>query len=193
MNTLQFPLGSIEDRGVTVEVTVPGEDLRPEGAKKSPVGPVTVRGTLSPSGHEYIFWGTVSGSFTLPCDRCLEDTRQTFSSGVTWTFIHGTHPVHGKSDEEAEAFEDIEDDAVVPFDGQTIDLLPPVWEEVMLAMPAKVLCKDDCAGLCPACGANWNRETCVCGVASVDEGLSTKGLAGLKDMLPKLTAGPSEE
>ncbi|MBM3289659.1 MAG: DUF177 domain-containing protein, partial [Candidatus Hydrogenedentes bacterium] len=88
---------------------------------------------------------------------------------------------------------DLEDDAAVPFDGVTIDLLPTVWEEVVLAMPAKVLCKDECAGMCPRCGANLNRETCGCGAANDDGHFSTKGLAGLKDLLPKLKAAPPEE
>ncbi|NUM52448.1 MAG: DUF177 domain-containing protein [Candidatus Hydrogenedentes bacterium] len=193
MNTLQYPLGSIEEHGLSVDVTVPGEDLRPQGAKEFPVGPVTVRGTISPGGPEYIFYGTVSGSITAPCDRCLVDTQQSFTSEVTWAFVHGAPEHHGAvSEEDEDDLDDLDDGAVVPFDGQTIDLLPTVWEEVVLAMPAKVLCKDDCAGLCPKCGANLNRENCGCAVAMEDGRFSSKGLAGLKDMLPKLKA-PLEE
>lgn len=198
MNTLQFPLGSIEDHGLSVDVTVPGENLRPEGAKEFPVGPVTVKGTLSPGGHEYIFFGTVAGSITAPCDRCLEDAQQSFTSEVTWTFVHGAPEHQGavsdEDDSDDEDFDELDDATVVPFDGQTIDLLPTVWEEVVLAAPAKMLCKDDCAGLCPKCGANLNREACGCGVAMDDEEFSNnKGLAALKDLLPKLKAGPPEE
>lgn len=190
MNTLQYPLGSIEEHGLSIDATVPGERLRPEGADEFPVGPVKVRGTLTPSGHEYIFYGTVSGSITAPCDRCLEDTQQAFTSDVTWTFVHGAPEHHGPSGEDD--LDELDDATVVPFDGQTIDLLPTVWEEVMLAVPAKVLCKEDCAGLCPKCGANLNRERCGCVVAAEDERFSSKGLAGLKDLLPKLKA-PLEE
>jgi len=196
VNTLQFPLGSIEEHGLAVDVTVPGGDLRPEGANEFPVGPVRVKGTLAPGGHEYIFYGTVSGSITAPCDRCLEDTEQAFASDVTWTFVHGAQDHHGAAasgEDEEDEFEDLDDDTVVPFDGQTIDLLPTVWEEVVLAMPAKVLCKEDCAGLCPRCGANLNRDRCGCGAATDDGHFSTKGLAGLKDLLPKLAADSPEE
>lgn len=197
MNALQFPLGSIEEPGLSIDLTVPGEDLCPLGAGEFPIGPVRIKGTLSPSGREYIFYGTVEGSITAPCDRCLEDARQAFTSDVTWTFVHGLLEQHGsaKTGEgpDDEEIDGLEDDTVVPFDGQVIDLLPTVWEEVVLAVPAKVLCKQDCAGLCPKCGANLNRGACGCGVA-IDEGrFSNKGLAGLKDLLPKLKAGPPEE
>lgn len=197
MKALQFPLGSIEEPGLSVDVTVPGEDLRPSGAGEFPIGPIRVSGTLAPSGHEYLFFGTVEGSISVPCDRCLEETTRKFASEVTWTFVHGAPEQHGSSktgeSADEEEFDGLEDDTVVSFDGQVIDLLPTVWEEAVLAAPAKVLCKEDCAGLCPTCGANLNREKCGCGVA-IDEGrFSNKGLAGLKDLLPKLKAGPPEE
>ena len=193
MNALQYPLASIEDHGLSVDVTFPGEDLRPAGAKGLPLGPVTVRGTLSPSGHECIFFGTVSGSISAPCDRCLEDTQQAFTSDVTWMFVHGETGQDAPGEDDDEIADDPEDGTVVPFDGLTIDLSEIVWDEVVLAVPAKVLCDDDCAGLCPKCGANLNRETCGCGAAMDDELFSNKGLAGLKDILPKLKAGPPEE
>ena len=150
---------------------------------------MTVKGTLSPSGPEYIFFGTVSGSFTAPCDRCLETTEQPFEAEVTWTFVQGSvvHPDTDSDDaEDEEIFDELEDDTVIPFDGQTINLMPTVWEEVVLAVPAKVLCKEDCAGLCPRCGQDLNKGACGCGPAAEDTTFSNKGLAGLKDILPKL-------
>ncbi len=199
MNALKVPLASIEEHGHTIDTTVPGDDLRPEGVKEFPVGPVTVKGTLSPSDHEYIFFGSVSGTFTAPCDRCLEDAEKAFESEVTWTFVEGAMPADGHADEDddddfdEEYLDEIEDDTVIPFDGQTIDLLPTVWEEVMLAVPVKVLCKEDCAGLCPKCGANLNRSACVCVETPDEDMLSNKGLAGLKDLLPRLKPNPPEE
>ncbi|MDZ4860058.1 MAG: DUF177 domain-containing protein [Candidatus Hydrogenedentes bacterium] len=197
MNTLQVPLVSVEDHGLKIDTTVPGDQLRPEGVAEFPVGPVTVKGTLSPSGHEYIFFGAVTGTITAPCDRCLEDTVQEFESEVTWTFVEGAPESRADADEEVDSDDDfgdeIEDDTVIPFDGQTIDLLPTVWEEVMLAVPAKVLCEEDCAGLCPKCGANLNRTNCGCVVAPEEDMLLNKGLAGLKELLPKLKPGPLED
>lgn len=197
MNALMFPLASIDELGLSIDTTVPGEQLRPSEVTDFEVGPVTVRGTLSPSGHEYIFFGAVSGTFTAPCDRCLETTEQPFESEVTWTFVHGTpltdNPAEDALGEDEEVFDDLDDDSVIPFDGQTINLMPTVWEEVVLAVPAKVLCKEDCAGLCPRCGQDLNQGRCGCKPDAEDTSLSNKGLAGLKDLLPKLQPDRPEE
>jgi len=197
VNALQIPLASIEEHGQTIDVTVPGEKLRPAGVGEMPVGPVTVTGTLSPSGHEYIFFGSVSGSIQAPCDRCLELAQMAFENEVTWTFVEGAVESRAadESDDESDDdfLEEIDDDSVIPFDGQTIDMAPTVWEEVMLAVPAKMLCSEECLGLCPKCGANLNRGACGCKPEPEEETLSNKGLAGLKDLLPKLQSNPSEE
>jgi uncharacterized protein len=59
----------------------------------------------------------------------------------------------------ASSFELDEIDAE-PFDGKTIDLDPVVREQVLLALPVTVLCKDDCKGLCPKCGEDLNEQDC---------------------------------
>ena len=58
------------------------------------------------------------------------------------------------------------DDGFMPveidFFGRTLDLAPQVWESVLLLLPSKVLCREDCAGLCPRCGADLNEGPCSC-------------------------------
>ncbi|MBM4294554.1 MAG: DUF177 domain-containing protein, partial [Deltaproteobacteria bacterium] len=46
--------------------------------------------------------------------------------------------------------------------GENIDLQGIVREQIILSMPLKPLCHEDCRGLCPGCGANLNREACTC-------------------------------
>jgi uncharacterized protein len=55
-----------------------------------------------------------------------------------------------------------DDDDVVGFAGNEIDLSDEVRDEILLAMPLKPLCKDDCQGLCPVCGGNRNTVPCTC-------------------------------
>ncbi len=43
-----------------------------------------------------------------------------------------------------------------------LDLGGVAWEQFMLAMPVNPLCRPDCKGLCPICGANLNLEACDC-------------------------------
>jgi uncharacterized protein len=49
-----------------------------------------------------------------------------------------------------------------------IDLAPLIAEQVILALPTRPLCSEDCRGLCEQCGINLNREACDCFVESGD-------------------------
>jgi len=59
-----------------------------------------------------------------------------------------------------------------------LDLAPILRAEVLIANSHRVLCKDDCKGLCPECGTNLNHETCSCERGSIDP-----RLAKLKELL----------
>ena len=54
--------------------------------------------------------------------------------------------------------------------GTTIDLSDGLREDILITFPQHFLCKEDCLGLCPRCGANWNEGPCDCpDSAEVDE------------------------
>jgi uncharacterized protein len=65
-------------------------------------------------------------------------------------------------DEQAEMAASFELDEVdaEPFDGKTIDLDQIVREQVLLALPVTVLCREDCKGLCTTCGQDLNEKDC---------------------------------
>lgn len=65
--------------------------------------------------------------------------------------------------------------------GEGILLDDVIREQILLAVPVKVTCRDDCKGLCPHCGKNMNQETCSCGVAEEEP-----RWAALKDIRSKL-------
>jgi uncharacterized protein len=61
-----------------------------------------------------------------------------------------------------------------------LDLAPLLRAEVFILSSHGRLCRDDCKGLCPECGTNWNHSTCDCDRDSVDP-----RLAGLKALLDR--------
>ncbi len=70
------------------------------------------------------------------------------------------------------------------FDGEGLFLADVLKEQVLLALPLKVICRSDCRGLCPSCGANLNHEECRCETHATDPRLAP--LARLKqDWLKK--------
>ncbi len=105
-----------------------------------------------------------SGHLSNQCVLCLDD----FTQSLTSTFT------------ELYAFDDrttTEEELRVPDDNH-IDLTPLVREYLLLDMPINPVCKPDCAGLCPTCGVNHNREQCNCQTEQIDP-----RFAKLKDLL----------
>ena len=61
----------------------------------------------------------------------------------------------------------------VEYFDRTLDIAPQVLESILLLLPSKVLCRDDCAGLCPECGADLNEGPCACNLSgNIDPRLS---------------------
>ncbi len=65
-----------------------------------------------------------------------------------------------------------ENDDYIIIEDKKLDLLVPVEEEIMLEMPSRTLCKEDCLGLCPKCGKNLNEGECFCEKKEVDPRLA---------------------
>lgn len=105
----------------------------------------------------------IAGSLTVPvrltCSRCLADFEQTIASHFTFFFREANF--NEQADEEE--LELAEQDLVsVVFQGEELDLLPEIGEQVALSIPLKPLCNELCKGLCLVCGADHNRQTCSC-------------------------------
>jgi uncharacterized metal-binding protein YceD (DUF177 family) len=104
----------------------------------------------------------VKGSFAvkveLLCVRCLAP----FVSRVNDEFEDLVTLTEPGQDDDRNFGQGDDDSAVVIKDGQSFDLAPLMGEFFWLAWPYKALCREDCAGLCPKCGANLNEGPCYC-------------------------------
>jgi|CXWL01.1.fsa_nt_gi uncharacterized protein len=147
---------------------------RPEVVSLSPVD---WNGTVSPLESGFLLQGRLRYDQTLVCQRCLEPVTETVESGVELMLVrHET----GAGEEERE-LED-KDLGVMVVDGDEVDFTPILESEIQLAIPMRVLCREDCRGLCPTCGANLNEGPCGCRRDGTDPRWSA--LASLKDRLP---------
>jgi len=122
----------------------------------------------------------VDGSFTTglstTCGHCLQKFEQSLAGDFALTYS----PV--SSDLSADAPEEVELDAdelgLVYYKNETIELLQPLQEQVLMAVPMAPLCSDDCRGLCPECGCDLNNNSCHCEKKSFNNRFTA--LAGLK-------------
>jgi uncharacterized protein len=105
------------------------------------------------NGIARVMWKSV-------CRRCLRTVAGAVEAEIDEAFSRGVYVagLHGDSAGEAE-----------PIIGDQIDFTLPIREAVLLAVPAAPLCRDDCLGLCPQCGADRATTKCSCVVATRDE------------------------
>ncbi len=111
--------------------------------------PVKVVGAVTTKADVVYLDMTVSYVFNGVCDRCAEEINREFSFDVNRIVV-----------EELQNEED--DDGFLIVTNRELDLDELVNEEIVLSLPSKILCKDDCKGLCPQCGANLNVNKCNC-------------------------------
>lgn len=105
--------------------------------------------------------GTITGVHSAPCGRCLAPVARAFSIEIDLSVVTATT----ESDED-----------VILAEGQKIDLGTFVTETVLLNLPLRLLCREDCKGLCPKCGKDLNTGACECNHREIDP-----RLAGLAD------------
>lgn len=115
------------------------------------------------AGDRLLVRADVSGEAVLQCSRCLNPFSMPLHVKFEEEFIEGTPDDEPAEDEEAdETFDDEKSRTVTYFSGDEIDLSEPLRENVLLEVPMKPLCDEDCEGLCPTCGTNLNEGSCAC-------------------------------
>jgi uncharacterized protein len=99
----------------------------------------------------------------LVCARCLEP----FPLGLNSEFntVLKPSPDFPLAEERELKREDLESDF---YEGEEVNLTSFVQDQVLLTLPQKAVCREECAGLCPRCGKNLNREVCQCPTALID-------------------------
>lgn len=125
--------------------------------------PPEVSGRVSRKGNEVRLRGKITASAEVDCDRCLTTVALPVETDFDVKYLPAADY---RSSDTAELQE--EDLNVSFFEGETIDVDELVREQVLLALPARALCGDECKGLCPVCGANKNTDSCDCASREID-------------------------
>jgi uncharacterized protein len=122
------------------------------------ISKVEVRGTLTWIAPSYLFQARLAYRQTVPCDRCLAAVTEAVDLPVD-LLVETRPPVAAEGVERELAADEL---SVLELVGDELDTRPVVLEQVQLGLPAHPLCREDCAGLCPACGRNRNLGPCGC-------------------------------
>ena len=113
--------------------------------------------------------GAVDVTLSIPCGRCLEEvpTQICFDIDKKLDITDGA-----LLDDEME-----ENDYLIGFE---LDVDKLVYAEILVNWPMKVLCKEDCEGICKVCGANLNKGDCGCQRTELDP-----RMAAIQDIFSK--------
>jgi len=115
--------------------------------------------------HIYIK-AAVKSKLHFSCDRCLEEFEQELSGDLKLYFeIVSQGGLGHLVDENGN-----QDDSVRVFrsDMKVIDLTPDSRDILLLAIPLKTICSEDCKGICPRCGTDLNNSSCSCKNKEID-------------------------
>lgn len=113
-------------------------------------------------------------SLELSCSRCLQPVIYPFDIDVSYRY--------DVSDDGSATIDD-DEEKVSYIDGYDLDIDGLIDEEVMIGFPMKVLCEEDCKGLCKVCGANLNKGECGCDRTEPDPRMSIiKDLFNMKEV-----------
>ncbi|MCG9969775.1 DUF177 domain-containing protein [Pelotomaculum terephthalicicum JT] len=121
------------------------------------LGPVKASLIVSNVDSALVVEGEVSGGLKLNCGRCLEPYDYFFHVPFKETYAQAAQDSEGE---------------VVTFSGDILDIAPEVLNSIILSLPMKALCSEDCRGLCPRCGCNLNESRCDCSDDETDPRLS---------------------
>lgn len=121
------------------------------------LAPVSIHLFLSRSGGVVLVRSRIQTRAEVPCARCLEPVQLDLNSEYK-TSLKPKPPFPPPGEIEISR-EDLETEF---YQGEEIDLTPLVQDQLLLALPAKTVCREECRGLCPRCGKNLNQGSCQC-------------------------------
>jgi uncharacterized protein len=162
---MNFKISELEKEPVdfNLELAPGAVDLGSEAEQK---------GMLAASGHAEVLHehrgpreivadirlkGRFAGRFQVPCARCIEPVEIPLTAD--YDLIYRPADADADSPERSITAPETE---IGYYQGDSLALEDVFREQVLLSLPAKTLCKPDCKGLCPRCGADRNRQPCTC-------------------------------
>lgn len=151
MNILKVDLSNLEEIGsykeIKREINIPEFSYRNQEIDTPYSFQLDIN--IYNTASSFVFTGDLNGNLLLTCNRCLEKFKEKVEIKVEQEIMK----------------EDIKDIG-------NVDLTDMIIENIVLAIPMKIVCREGCKGLCPLCGQNLNEEECDCEEEKVDPRLA---------------------
>lgn len=182
---MKLSLAQVPAEGLALAFTAEEALFRDAGEGVRPRGGIEVEGRAEHEGSGLHVTGTVRGRLGLTCSRCLAPFEVSVDGRFDVTYSKVV-PVEDEVELEGREL------TVCHLEGDTVDLSELAREEVLLEVPMAPLCRPDCKGLCPRCGADLNQGPCDCPAGAPDPRFAALGrlLEGVPEEGTKTTRRP---
>ena len=134
-------------RSISIDCDLPFDDFAVYG--ENPVSNLHFCGSVENRADVVTLSGTATYTYTAPCDRCAEVVSKDYELHINHVIVN-------------ELSNDDADEEIVVTENMALELDELIRSDVILNLPTKFLCRDDCRGVCPGCGKRLNFEECVC-------------------------------
>lgn len=145
------------------DLSIPAEEIDLDNENVRLRGDIAAKGSLTKRIVQTDIEGEIKTEIEIDCTRCLSSITRSLEIPFHASYIA---PENYTDEKEAELRGDDLDIAISEDD--RVDMTELVREQILLNLPEQVLCKDDCKGLCPKCGADRNLIDCKCEEKEID-------------------------
>lgn len=157
---MKMDLSKLRDENVSsliIKGEIKKDHMDIHGRKIKFLEPIKYDGEVYKVDGDYFIHADITYKYEENCGRCLEPfvkEERTFLSGK----------LERKADETIED----EEGEVIYYSDEKLDLAEEIMTMIVLSLPMKPLCKNECKGICSQCGANLNEQECNCVAEDID-------------------------
>lgn len=148
-----------------------GTEINLSGRDITIVEPIRYEGEVFKVNGEKAIDIKISFTYGESCNRCLEPAKHDIKTALSGKLVEGKE----ESDSEDEGY-----DEILYYQNDILDPMDYILNQVVVALPMKTLCTNDCKGLCLKCGVDMNKKKCNCIQEDIDPRLEK-----LKNFFPK--------
>ncbi|NLL82485.1 MAG: DUF177 domain-containing protein [Tissierellia bacterium] len=134
------------------------------------IDPIKFIGDIFKVDGEYELQVNIYYSINTDCNRCLKPTTVKIETVLSEKIII----------DKGNTNSDKYDEEYIYLQDSLLNLDDYIWSQVVISLPMKILCSDNCKGLCPRCGIDLNTQSCDCMENTIDPRLEK-----LKELFPK--------
>lgn len=153
----------IKDANASFDLTLEPEQVNLDDDEVKLKKPVRVQLKIKKGIVQTDVEGVINAAVAVECARCLQPVEIFLNPSFKAAFVVAENYTQAR-----EAELKAEDLEISIFEGDKIDLSELVREQILLDVPERVFCREDCKGLCGKCSANRNLINCKCEIEEID-------------------------